>query len=128
MKFLIVDDDPGNLLVLHGMLKKHGQCDLVSNARLALGAFQNSLSEKMPYDLILLDIMMPEMDGHACLAALREIERECGVPPGKEVRVAMVSALRDTKNVCKAFFQGQAVCYIPKPVMLETIDELISSL
>ncbi len=116
MRILIVDDELTNLMVLGGMLKDVAVCKTVSSGQEALEAFDYSLNNGDPYDLILLDIMMPGMDGHECLSAIRKLEEDYKIKPGNEVRVAIVSTLSDTKNVCNAFFHGNAVCYLTKPI------------
>ncbi len=125
---LIVDDELVNRTLLGKFLENEGERDFAESGPQAISAFMAALAEKKPYDLILLDIMMPEMDGHECLARIRRLEKEQGVTPGSEVKVVMVSALCDQKNVCKAFFGGGADCYLPKPVRRSDLLKLLDSL
>lgn len=107
MKILIADDDPMNLKVLVAMLKDVASCETVSSWKSALGAlgvFELSLKNTFSYDLILLDIMMPGMDGHKCLSPIGKLEEDYKVKPGNEVKVAMVSALFDKKMFARLFF------------------------
>jgi len=101
---LIVDDIPDNLRVLGGILKEEGyKIRPVLNGELAL-----QVAEKEKPDLILLDIMMPGMDGY-------EVCRQLKINPGlKDIPVIFISALNDTTDLVKAFESG-GVDYITKP-------------
>jgi two-component system chemotaxis response regulator CheY len=126
MRVLITDDEPMNLRVLTGMLKGIAECETMPGGKETLEAFERSLRSNEPYDLILLDIMMPEMDGHECLEAIRKLEQQYQVKPGAEVMVVMVSALCDQQNVCKAFFRGHATSYLTKPVDKSDLLKLVN--
>ena len=127
MRILIADDEPVNVMVLVKMLENTGTCETASNGADALKLFETSLKNNDPYGLILLDIMMPGMDGHETLAAIRRLEEDFQVKPGDEVKIAIVSALTDQKNVCKAFFRGNATSYLTKPVNWEELLQLVNS-
>lgn len=101
---LIVDDIPDNLRVLGGILKVEGyKIRPVLNGELAL-----QVAEKEKPDLILLDIMMPGMDGYEVCRRLKE---NSGL---KDIPVIFISALSDTNDLLKAFESG-GVDYITKP-------------
>ena len=67
-------------------------------------------------DLVLMDIMMPVMDGNEALIKIREIELSLGIIGSDEVKVIMISALDDAKTVVKAYSKGGATSYIVKPI------------
>ena len=79
-----------------------------------------SLNEQDPYNLILLDIMRPNVDGHAALAAIRSLESGLGVAPADEAKVIMTTALSDASNVMKAF-KGQCDGSLVKPIRKEPL-------
>ena len=116
MKVLIVDDDFASRRLLHLILSPHGHCDIAVNGKEAIEAFNHAWNEKKPYDLICLDIMMPELNGQEALKIIREIEQSNGVRQVDEVKVIMTSALGDTRNVVDAFYQGGATSYLVKPI------------
>lgn len=89
--------------------------------------FKEALSEGQPYDLICLDIMMPQMDGHDALAAIRRIEKEHGINGLDGAKVIMTTALSDSKNIIGAFRKGCEV-YIVKPVKKEKLLEEMEKL
>lgn len=108
---LLVDDTPANLQVLGGMLKDQG-CVVrpVPSGKLAL-----RFAEADPPDIILLDIMMPEMDGYEVCRRLKETESLKNVP------IIFISALQETIDKVKAFSAG-GVDYISKPFQFEEVE------
>jgi two-component system chemotaxis response regulator CheY len=116
MRILIVDDDRATRLCLHKVLETLGEVVAAESGQEALEAFGRALAEGRPFSLVSLDIVMPGLDGQATLQALRDLEARHAVAPGQETKVVMVTALGDTGNVSKAFFQGQADGYVTKPL------------
>ncbi|MCP4683001.1 MAG: response regulator [Desulfobacterales bacterium] len=115
MKTLIVDDDLSTIALLQGFLSPYGECASATNGKDALNSFVKALVGNEPYDLICLDISMPDMDGHQVLSELRSFEDEISVPSNRKVKVFMVSAESKKTNMFKAF-KGQCDAYLPKPV------------
>jgi two-component system, chemotaxis family, chemotaxis protein CheY len=56
------------------------------------------------------------------------MEQDKDVPPGQETKVIMISCLEDQKNVCHAFFHGQATCYLTKPVSKQDLEAAMSDI
>ena len=127
MKILVVDDDSGSRKLLQLILEDRGQVDLVENGTEAVNRYRQSLEEKEPYDLVLLDIMLPDITGHEVLHEIREIENEPSNVMINEVKVIMISALGDSKNITKAFDQ-LVDGYITKPIRREILEKEIESL
>ncbi len=107
---LIVDDQPENLAVLSALLQPHY---LVRAARNGDQALRAANSQPMP-DLVLLDVMMPGMDGHTVLAKLRENPATARIP------VIFITALAAEEDEQKGFDLG-AVDYITKPIKPATV-------
>src|SRR5476651_537694 len=102
---LVVDDSPANLQVLAGMLKDRGyKVRPVPSGKLALLA-----ARRDPPDLILLDIIMPEMNGYEVCEHLKADDNLKGIP------VIFISALTEQMDKVKAFAMG-GVDYITKPL------------
>lgn len=107
---LVVDDTPENLRLLAGILNEKGyQARPVPNGKLALSAAQN-----IPPDLVLLDIMMPEIDGYEVCQQLKASEVT------KDIPVIFISAVNDVMDKVKAFAVG-GVDYITKPFQVEEV-------
>lgn len=101
---LIVDDTPHVLRLLSAMLLKQGyEVQTAENGVEALEAVQAS-----PPNLILLDIMMPQMDGYEVCQRLKADEQTSDIP------VIFISALEEVENKVKAFNAG-GVDYVTKP-------------
>ena len=112
-KILVADDEASIAESVRDILESRGyRVNIVSNGKKALEAYRNALA-KEPYDLILLDIVMPQMSGLEVLTAIRDHENKRQAPPEKRVPVIMLSGLGDTWPQ-DAFADG-ASDYIIKP-------------
>ncbi|AZK46165.1 PP2C family protein-serine/threonine phosphatase [Paenibacillus lentus] len=117
MKILIVDDNPTNIIIIREILKKENYRNTVAASSAAemfqLLGIEQANSEIIPVssdiDLILLDMMMPEMDG---IAACRVIQQYEGL---KDIPIIMVTAIGDSKKLAEALDAG-AVDYVTKPI------------
>ena len=104
MRILIVDDIPDNIRVLSGMLLPEGyHISAATSGRQAL-----ALAEVSAPDLILLDVMMPDLNGYAVCTALKSDPRLTHIP------VIFVTALDDVEDETRGLALG-AVDYITKP-------------
>lgn len=103
-RVLAVDDNPGNLDVLARRLERHGL--EVETCPSGLGALD--LIHAGAYDLVLLDVVMPGLDGPT---VLREIKSS---PKTRDIPVIMVSALDELESVVRCIDAG-AEDYLPKP-------------
>lgn len=103
-RILVVDDEPNNLQLMMKTLQDQYQLAFASSGADALEA-----AEKIKPDLILLDIMMPGMDGYEVCRRLKEDEKTRDIP------VIFVTAMNDTEDETRGFEIG-AADYITKPV------------
>ena len=115
MKTLIVEDDFTSRLLLQELLRSHGPTHVAVNGLEAVDAVNDALDEDEPYDLICLDIMMPEMDGQQALHRIRALEKSRGILEGWGAKVLMTTALSDKDNVMGAF-REMADGYLVKPI------------
>lgn len=120
MKCLIVDDEFAARKLLQVYLSDYADYFVAVNGREAVEAVREALEEREPYDLICLDIMMPEMDGRQALETIRQIEKEHGIGGLDCVKVIMMTALDDSKNIMDAFRTG-CEAYIVKPIRKEQL-------
>ncbi|VAX24224.1 hypothetical protein MNBD_NITROSPINAE01-34 [hydrothermal vent metagenome] len=127
LRFLMADDDIISRVVMQKALAPHGSCDTASNGREAVEAFRLSLKGNKPYDVVLLDIMMPEMDGNDALVAIRELESSVGGSFNSRAKIVMVTSKDEFKSVLNSFNHG-CDSYLMKPVTKERVDQLLADL
>jgi two-component system chemotaxis response regulator CheY len=120
LKMLIVEDDLPSYKILEEYLSEYGDCTIVANGAEGVEAFKNELDAGTPYDLVCLDIMMPEMDGHEALRTIRQIEQKHGIFEPSGVSVIMTTAKDRSRDMIEAFDEGCA-SYIVKPVEQEKL-------
>ncbi|NGM84601.1 two-component system response regulator [Paenibacillus sp. 7124] len=101
---LVVDDTPDNIALLSGLLKERYKVKVATNGERAL-----AVAKAAPPDLILLDIMMPVMDGYETCRRLK-MDREL-----EDIPVIFLTAKEDVEDENKGFELG-AVDYITKPI------------
>jgi signal transduction histidine kinase/CheY-like chemotaxis protein len=112
-RILVAEDNPVNQRVASHMLKKLGyRCDIASNGKEAVEMFA-----QLPYDLVLMDCQMPEMDGYTAAQCIRQREETVG---GHTPVIAMTAnAMREDRARClDAGMDG----FIPKPIALEELE------
>ena len=126
MRVLLVEDDfiCRKILLTYFYKQSECECDVASNGSEAIEAFMLAIEAGKPYDLIMLDIMMPEMNGQEVLKRIRVIEEEKGLTA---TRIVMTTARKDSDNIMGAF-RHQCDGYLVKPIDFEKLTRLISEL
>ncbi|MEB3174537.1 MAG: PleD family two-component system response regulator [Cyanobacteriota bacterium] len=114
-QILVVDDDPVTRMQLRLYLQKEGhQITLAQQGQEALALFPS-----LRPDLVLLDAMMPVMNGFDCCRALGELEPDCPV--------LMITGLEDEASVDRAFEAG-AMDYVTKPIHWAVLRQRVKRL
>lgn len=113
---LVVDDDPRNLFVITAALEQHGaKVDNALNGKRAL----DMLASMRP-DLVVMDIMMPEMDGYKTIAAMRATPHLASIP------VLALTAKALSSDRAKALAAG-ADDYLAKPADYEVLINMVAA-
>lgn len=115
-KILAIDDTPSNLLTLGSALSEGFDVQIADS-----GAMGITIAKATPPDLILLDVMMPEMDGFETLQKLRR------VPTLRDIPVVFITSLNDRDSEEKGLSLG-AADYITKPINLKIACQRIHNL
>ncbi len=115
MKVLIVEDDAVSRKMIEMIMKPLAkEYSLAKDGEVALDFFNKSVESKSTYDVVLLDIMLPKMDGQTLLLKFRQKEKQYNLLGKKGCKIIMVSALSDAGNVIEAF-KNQCDGYLTKP-------------
>ena len=114
MRSLVVEDDVTSRAILRRLLEKHGTCDCAEDGLAGVAAVEKALADGKSYDLVCLDIMMPNLDGQQALGQIRQLEDGAGVVGDERAKVFMVSAAFDERNVMEHIEDWDA--YIVKPI------------
>lgn len=113
---LAVDDVPLNLLLVEKMLSRFKfRVRKAANGRIAM----EEVARQKP-DLILLDLLMPEMDGFEVLKKLRQNQET------SDIRIVILSALNSTEDIVKGYQLG-ANDFITKPIIMEKLVNCVAT-
>jgi hypothetical protein len=114
MKVLIVDDDIRNIFALTGALEQHGM--IVFNAENGKDAIE-TLKKNPEIDAVLMDIMMPELDGYDTMRIIRGLDEFRNIP----IIAVTAKAMQGDREKC---IEAGASDYIAKPVNVEQLLSL----
>lgn len=108
------------------MLSPYGGYDIAENGRQAFDLFIAAHEEKVPYDIIFLDIMMPEIEGDKVLDMIRDWET-INLKGREPVPIVMATAKSDTETIVDSYDRG---ChkFIMKPYLKSEVDELMTTM
>jgi two-component system chemotaxis response regulator CheY len=117
LRILLVEDDFICRRLLQTFLSRYGECHIAVNGKEAVEAFRSAFEQGQKYDLICMDIMMPEMDGREAVRQVRAFEEAHGVLSTYGAKIIMTTALDDVRQVIRSF---QVLCdaYLVKPIDL----------
>ena len=124
MKILIVEDDQICRNLLKKMLARYGECHVAENGKAGLAAVALALQEEDPYQLVCLDIMMPEIDGLQCLKEIRAQEKQY-TDKKQPVKIIMTTAVDAMQSVMEAYSQGGCNAYLVKPFDHDVLEEAL---
>lgn len=127
LKALIVDDEESSRLILKMFLSDNFDCVMASNGKEALDIIQRDLREGNFFDVVCLDIMMPDKDGLETLKEIRETEQADAVPKDQCCKVIMTTTASQVSKTMKAFHYGCGG-YLVKPVIKDDLIKEINKL
>lgn len=116
MRCLIVDDNDFLREGLKIFLADHAEIVTACNGREAVEQFSRALAAQHPFDLVLLDIIMPEIDGQQALKLIRQAEKENNSAQERKAVIIMTTALNSLENMQEALWDGDCNDYLVKPV------------
>jgi two-component system chemotaxis response regulator CheY len=113
MKSLVAEDDATNRALLKTFLSRYGQCDVAVDGKEAVRATDTALKNHQNYDLICMDLRMPEMDGQQAIREIRKHETAAGV--ANPARIIVTTAHTDSDSIAGALM-GRCNSYLVKPI------------
>ena len=102
MRVLVADDDAIARMIVSSALQGEAEVVVAKDGAQALSMFSEGAAQSSPFDLVILDISMPEVDGLDALAAIRVKEAELGVFGSRGVRAIILTANSETHNLYDA--------------------------
>lgn len=127
MKILVIDDNLASRKLLQSHLVEYGTVQTASNGLEAYEAIKLCIESGDRYDLICLDIVMPEMDGRTLLKNIRQLELEYSISDLQKAKIIMTTALDDRMDIIESFNEG-CEGYIIKPVDKDHLKRVIDQL
>lgn len=122
MKILVVDDEKHSADLLAKILSPWATVELALGGREGLTLFTRALDHQVPFDLIFLDIVMPDLDGHQVLEGIRRIETQRNLR--KETPVIIATVKEDGPTVLQSFAAG-AQYFFTKPYDRQAIMDML---
>lgn len=127
MRVLIVEDDYSSRYLMQTLISRFGSYDVATNGYEAIKLYKISFDEGCRYDLICLDINMPEMNGQEVLKRVREIDTTNGLGRLDRTKIVMTTAYDNYENISNAF-EEQCDAYLVKPIEVDKFDEALKNL
>ncbi|HAP40578.1 MAG: response regulator [Nitrospira sp.] len=119
LRILLVEDSPDNQVLIQSYLKNTThRIDLADNGQIGVAKFQNG-----HYDVILMDMQMPVMDGLTATKTIRRLEQEQGLPA---VQIVALTALA-LKEESARIFEAGCNAHMTKPLKRTTLLELLAA-
>jgi CheY-like chemotaxis protein len=122
MKFLLVDDEFASRKKAQKILSQYGECDVAMNGLEALNAVVRSHNENDRYNLIFLDIEMPDLDGIQVLKKIKQWEKSKQIDKADAVKIIMMSG-DDSVEMMETSLKEGSEAYIVKPLNRDKLGQ-----
>jgi len=126
IQVLLAEDDAPARLTLETFFAPYGDCDVAVDGKQAVDTFRASWDLGKRYDLICMDVLMPEMDGREAVRQVRAYELSHGVFPWDGAKIIMASAMGDMKEVVLCFNEF-CDAFLVKPLDLNMLLNHLTS-
>ncbi|MBF0399608.1 MAG: response regulator [Magnetococcales bacterium] len=126
LKTLIIDDHPASIAILKNMLADVCECFVATRGQRGIELFEQSQSSGKPFEVILLDIIMPGLDGIETLKQIRKLERDS--PTAQQtapVRIIMQTSSEDPDDYNASHLEGKCSGFINKPYSRDAIMAIV---
>jgi two-component system chemotaxis response regulator CheY len=120
LKALIVDDSDMSRRIAARIVSRVFACDLAEDGSVAVSKYKEAIDAGEPYDIIFMDVIMPEMDGKEAVRKIREHEENTGQ---QRTPIIMVSASETLEGI-----EGMVNGLLRKALSKEALDEILREL
>ncbi len=103
-------------------------CDMAADGNEAVAKFETALDTDNPNQVIFLDIVMPNLDGHGAAKAIRHLEEHRGIKVENGVSIIVLSSLSTPQDIIQAYVSAQSAAHLVKPVKPEKLIKTLRSL
>ncbi len=126
MKILVVEDEIVSRKKMMKIINDFGSCEGVQDGKTALSMVKTALEEWKPYDLITLDVSMPDISGIEVLTTIREMEKEQGLDEEEKAKILMVTSHSDMETVkaCVGKCDGYVIKPFNKEMMVDKMKKI----
>ena len=114
MRSLVIEDDPTSRLFLKRFLERYGEVVIAGDGQHGLYSFYEGLETEKPFDLVCLDLSMPNMDGMQALNLIRKAEDQRGISNEAGSKIVIVTSTTESKVILQSFRSGCAA-FMSKP-------------
>lgn len=128
LRILIVDDSSSARYLVSQYLAEHGSCAQARDGLEAVEMVEESLAENEPFDLIVMDVEMPRLNGIEAVKRINALFESLNLPEEQRSRIIMLSNRGDPGYVLKAQYDAGAHLYVTKPFKPETLRQAMASL
>lgn len=122
---LVVDDNKIARALLQKFLAPLGELEFAEDGAIAVEAFERALESDRRFDLICLNVVMPNVDGHETLRRIRRAEKDRGIARGS--KIVMTSGMSDPRSILTAF-EEKCDAYLVKPITREKLTSQLEAL
>lgn len=124
IRILLTEDNEINSMVAANMLQRlNCQIEIASTGRQALQIWQTAIKTKKYYDLILMDVQMPEMDGFETTQWIRHYEKEYNITTPTPIIAVTANAMKEDKERCLTAGMND---YLAKPFGIDQLSALLN--
>ena len=124
---LVIDDDIVCRKRVQTLISEYCDCTFATNGRKGFEKYVQALNNGQPFELVTLDIQMPEMNGHQTLDAIRDFEQSKGISGLDGVKIIMTTTVDESKQIFAAFRKG-CEAYVVKNELDEKLLEEMANL
>jgi two-component system chemotaxis response regulator CheY len=126
-RVLIVDDSTSVRESFTDILSPLATCEVATNGQEAVDLIKRTVNKGGHFDLVLMDIIMPEKDGLTAVREIRQFEQSRGCMETNRLTIVIVTTIKEPSRILIAQYECGADAYITKPFTRETVLQTLRS-